>query len=373
MLKRTGPLRGLRVVEMAGIGPVPFSCMHLADLGAEVVQIARPNWSMPLPLEQRFNLTDRCRRKLPLDLKEPEDRDVLWELIDRAEVLIEGYRPGVMERLGFGPKEVLSRRPSIVFGRMTGWGQSGPLAQAAGHDINYAALSGAIWSIGGPDTPPPSPLNVVADLAGGAMMLTTGVLAALFHARGSGEGQVVDVAMTDGSAYMLTAQYGMLAAGCWSDERGANFMNDGCAWYGCYETSDGGYVAIASVEPQFYTERLTSSGLADDPLFGDQHDRTAVPAMRRKLAALFRTRTRAEWCELLEGSDACFAPVLSMTEAPTHPHNRQRGTFIETDGIVQPGPAPRFSSTPCEPPTHGDAGKVSREEIRAAWEQTSCL
>jgi alpha-methylacyl-CoA racemase len=368
MLDRNGPLKGIRVIEMAGLGPVPFSCMQMADLGAEVVRVARPGWRFPFPIEQKFNIYDRCRRTLTLDLREEEGQEQLWQLIDRAGILVEGYRPGVMEKIGFGPDTVLERRPSLVYGRMTGWGQSGPLSQAAGHDLNYAAISGAIWSIGSKELPPPPPLNVIADLAGGGMMLTVGVLAASLHARGTGEGQVVDTAMSDGSALLMAAQYGFLSAGLWNDnERGANFMNGGVAWYGCYETKDKGFISVGCLEPQFFARFLELTGLSDDPLFQQQHDLGAQPEMQAALESLFRTRTRREWCDLLEGSDACFAPVLSMSEAPSHPHNLARETFVETDGVVQPAPAPRFSATPTDHPTHGDTGSIGFDDILRQW------
>jgi alpha-methylacyl-CoA racemase len=368
MYQRNGPLKGIRVVEMAGLGPAPFSCMHLADLGAEVVRVARPGQTFPFPIDDKFNIYDRSRRTLELDLRTIEDQNSLWQLLDRAEILIEGFRPGVMEKLGFGPDEVLGRNPALVYGRMTGWGQAGPLAQAAGHDLNYAALTGAIWSVGKADTPPPVPLNVIADLAGGAMMLSVGVLAALTHARATGEGQVVDAAMTDGAALMMAMQYGFLSAGLWNDtERGSNFMNDGVAWYGCYETADGGYVTLGSLEPQFFGEFLEKVGLSNNPAFADQYAPSAQAEMKARLAELFASKTRDVWCSLLEGTDACFAPVLSMVEAPDHPHNKARETFVDIDGVTQPAPTPRFSRSPADMPLAAGGPAMNIAEILEHW------
>ena len=288
MQLRSGPLKGVRVVEMAGLGPAPFSAMHLADLGAEVVRVARPGQKYPFPIKEKFNIYDRSRRSVVLDLQTDDGQAALWQLLERAEILIEGFRPGVMEKLGFGPDEVLGRSPALVYGRMTGWGQTGPLAQAAGHDLNYAALSGAIWSVGDADAPPTVPLNVVGDLAGGAMMLSVGVLAALTHARATGQGQVVDTAMTDGSALMMAMQYGFLSAGFWNDnERGSNFLNGGMAWYGCYETLDRQYVALGCLEPQFYAEFLERMGLTNDPVFKDQYTSTTQTLKKERLTEVF--------------------------------------------------------------------------------------
>ena len=371
MYKRNGPMNGVRVVEMAGLGPAPFSCMHLADLGAEVVRVTRPGQLFPFPVEEKFNIYNRSRRTLELDLRNTEDQSSLLQLLERAEILIEGFRPGVMEKLGFGPDVVLGRNPGLVYGRMTGWGQTGPLAQAAGHDLNYAALTGAIWSIGKAGSPPPVPLNVIADLAGGAMMLSVGVLAALTHARATGEGQVVDTAMTDGAALMMAMQYGFLSAGLWNDSRrGSNFMNDGVAWYGCYETADGGYVALGSLEPQFFAEFLEKVGLPGDPTFGDQYAPAAQAEMKARLSDLFASKTRAEWCALLEGTDACFAPVLTMAEAPRHPHNTARETFVDIDGVTQPAPAPRFSRSPADMPSAAGGPAMSVSERLEHWESS---
>lgn len=369
MLNRNGPLRGVRVVEFAGLGPAPFACMMLADMGADVVRIARPGQKPLFGIDQKYNLYDRSRASVTLDLRDPDQKAQAGALATRAEIVIEGYRPGVMERLGLGPDVLLAQNPALVFGRMTGWGQDGPLKDRAGHDLNYMAISGALWVIGPAGTPPPPPQNIIADLAGGGMMMVAGVLAALTHARASGEGQVVDSCMSDGAALMMVMQYGMKAAGLGhSGARGADILNGGAAWYQCYETGDGGYVSIGAIEPQFFAKLLETVGRADDPVFADQYGPNGQAAMQEALRALFLERTRDEWCAILEQVDACFAPVLSMDEAPLHPHNAGRGTFVDTDGIVQPGPCPRFSRTPSDPPTHGDGGQLVLEDVLAAWE-----
>ncbi|TNF64030.1 MAG: CoA transferase [Rhodobacteraceae bacterium] len=369
MLDRNGPLKGLRVVELAGLGPGPFACMMLADMGAEVVRVARPGLKPLFGIDQKYNLYDRSRRALELNLRDPGDRDAALQLIDRAEILVEGYRPGVIERLGLGPDVLLARNPGLVIGRMTGWGQDGPLRDRAGHDIDYMAISGALWAIGPADAPPPPPQNIVADLAGGGMMMVAGVLAALTHARATGQGQVVDTCMSDGSALMMVMQYGLKAAGLGHDgARGSDILNGGAAWYRCYATKDGGYIALGAIEPQFFATLLQAIGRSDDPIFAHQYGARSQAAMHAELEAIFATKTRDEWTAILEPLDACAAPVLSMDEAPDHPHNRARGTFVETDGLVQPGTCPRFSATPGDPPTHGDAGRVSLDEVLARWD-----
>ncbi|NRB36295.1 MAG: CoA transferase [Rhodobacteraceae bacterium] len=368
MLERNGPLKGLRVVEMAGLGPAPFACMMLADMGAEVLRIARPGQARFMGLDQKYMLYDRSRRTLDMDLRDPTQREQVLDLISRAEVLIEGFRPGVMERLGLGPDVALKANPALVYGRMTGWGQEGPFAARAGHDLNYMAVSGALWAIGPGDAPPPPPQNIVADLAGGGMMLLAGVLAAVIHARAQGQGQVVDATMTDGAALMMVLQYGLKAAGADRDTpRGAGLLNGGAPWYRCYATADGGYVALGPIEPQFYAVLIDRLGLSEDPDFASQYDPAHFPAMHHRLEALFASQPRAHWEELLGEVDACFAPVLSMDEAPTHLQNTARGTFHHSDGIIQPGPAPRFSTTPQDAPTHGDAGKINLEEALTRW------
>lgn len=369
MLDRNGPLKGLRVVEMAGLGPAPFACMMLADMGAEVVRIARPGQKPMLGMPQKFNIYDRSRRSVTLDLRDPEEKAQAIAIIEKAEVLVEGFRPGVMERLGLGPDNMLARNRSLVYGRMTGWGQDGPLRDRAGHDLNYMAITGTLWSIGPAGTPPPPPQNIIADLAGGGMMLVTGVLAAVLNARAGGAGQVIDVCMSDGATLMMAAQWGMKNAGLHNDAlRGGNTLNGGAAWYQCYETADGGYVSLGAIEPQFFAAFLAEVGRAGDPVFADQYAPDAQAPMQAALREMFLTRTRDDWAALLERVDACFAPVLSMEEAPQHPHNVARGTFVETDGVVQPGPCPRFLGTPSDPPTHGDAGTMDVAEVLAKWE-----
>ncbi len=344
-----GPLQGLKVVEMAGLGPAPFCAMMLADMGADVVRIERPGAPSVTGAAGKFDVTARSRRVLALDLKNPLATGAVLALVEQADVLIEGFRPGVMERLGLGPEACMARRPSLVYGRMTGWGQSGPLAQAAGHDINYIAIAGALHAIGTPSGPPVPPLNYVGDFGGGAMMLAFGILCALHHARGSGAGQVVDTAMTDGTALLSAMMYGMHAAGAWSNRRGENMLDGGAHFYGCYECADGRHVSIGSIEPQFYAQLLQRTGI-DDPEFSAQLDAERWPRLKARLADVFLTATRDEWCERMEGSDVCFAPVLDWDEAPQHPHNLARQTFVTVDGVVQPAPAPRFSATPAAPP-----------------------
>ncbi len=354
-----GPLSGLRVIEMAGIGPGPFCAMVLADLGADVVRIARPGQDTPA-----HDVLARSRSVIHRDLREAGAVQQVLELVAQADVLIEGYRPGVMERLGLGPEPCMQRQPGLVYGRMTGWGQHGPLAQAAGHDINYLALTGALHAIGLPDQPPVPPLNLVADFGGGAMMLAFGVLAASFEAQRSGQGQVVDAAMTDGASLLSAMMYGFRAAGRWTPGRQENMLDGGAHFYGTYACADGKYVAIGPIEPQFYALLLDLCGIDDTELRTLQNDRARWPEFRARLAAVFQTRTRDAWCALLEGTDACFAPVLDWEEAPRHPHNQARHTFVEIDGVVQPAAAPRLSRTP------GAAGPVvqaDREAILRAW------
>ena len=350
-----GPLKGVKVIEIAGIGPGPFTAMMLSDMGAEVLRIdraqnveAHPSDAPPL------DLLSRGRQSVGIDLKRPEGVECTLRLAERADVLIEGFRPGVTERLGLGPDVCLERNPRLVYGRMTGWGQSGPLSHSAGHDINYIALAGALHPIGRKGEPPVPPLNLVGDFGGGGMLLAFGIVAALIERSSSGHGQVVDAAMVDGAALLMTLVHGMRHMGFWSDERGTNLLDTGAHFYEVYETADGGYVSIGSIEPQFYAELLRLSGLADEPL-PKQMDRAAWPDLKQKLAAIFRGKTRAEWCSIMEGSDVCFAPVLSIPEAYEHPHNLARGTFVEVAGARQPAPAPRFSRTPPaiqSPPAH---------------------
>lgn len=340
MSASSGPLHGLRVLELAGIGPVPFCGMLLSDLGADVVRIDRPNGRR----YDRYSVETRGRRSVELDLKEPAARDVVLALIDKADALIEGFRPGVMERLGLGPDVALERNPKLVYGRMTGWGQTGPYAQAPGHDINFVALSGALHALG-PRLRPAVPLNLIGDFGGGALYLAFGVMAALRHVEHGGAGQVVDCAMTEGVISMMGMLYGEFAAGRWRDAREQNIIDGGAHFYNVYECADGRFIAIASIEPPFYAALLDKAGITDPELM-DQMNAAKWPELKRKLEAVFRTRTREEWCALLEGTEACFAPVLSLAEAPAHPHNVARGAFVDVDGVRQPAPAPRFSCTP---------------------------
>ncbi|MES2298944.1 MAG: CaiB/BaiF CoA-transferase family protein [Pseudomonadota bacterium] len=341
-----GPLAGIRVVEMVGLGPCPFAAMMLADMGAEVIRIDRklaPGAANPFPmLGTKFDVMARGRRSLALDLKQPAAREVVLQLVAQADVLLEGFRPGVMERLGLGPDACTARNPKLVYGRVTGWGQDGPLAQAAGHDLNYIALTGMLHAMGRPDDAPAPPLNLVGDFGGGAMMLAFGVVCAALEARSSGKGQVVDAAMTDGAALLGAMMYGFRAHGSWQDARGANLLDGGAPFYDSYACADGKFVSVGAIEPQFYAQLLKLCEITD-PAFDAQMDQRRWPELKQKLAALFATRTRAQWCALLEGTDVCFAPVLDLAEAPLHPHNQARGTFIEVDGVTQPGPAPRFS------------------------------
>lgn len=369
-----GPLNGVKIVEFGGIGPPPMCAMLLADMGADVLRIDRTQPSgLGFPVPPRFSVMDRSRRSVAIDLKQPQGIEAARRLLDQADALIEGFRPGVMERLGLGPDDCLDRNPRLVYGRVTGWGQSGPLAHAAGHDINYIALTGAAHAIGRHGQPPTPPLNLVGDFGGGALYLALGIVAALYEAQHSGLGQVVDAAMVDGSASLMASIYGLYAAGVINDQRGENLVDSGSHFYNVYETADGKYISIAAIEGKFYAELLQRLGLEHEPLAA-QMDREHWPALTERLAAVFRSKTRQEWCDLLEGTDVCFAPVLSYDEAPHHPHNKTRETFIEIDGVLQPAPAPRFSRTPSNvqrPPAangeHTEAGLLdwgfAREEI----------
>ncbi|QEY71794.1 CaiB/BaiF CoA transferase family protein [Pseudomonas denitrificans (nom. rej.)] len=358
-----GPLTGLKVIEMVGLGPAPFCAMLLADMGAEVIRVQRHGQA--LGERARFDVLGRGRRAVALDLRQSEGVETLLQLVEGADALIEGFRPGVMERLGLGPEQCLQRNPKLVFGRMTGWGQSGPLAQAAGHDINYIALAGALHAIGRPGEKPVVPHNYIGDFGGGGMLLGFGVLCALLEAQRSGKGQVVDAAMTDGTALLSAMMYGFRAGGRLSDERGANLLDGGAHFYDTYACADGRFIALGAIEPQFYAELLQRCGI-DDPQFQQQMDPRQWPQLKAKLTALFLQRSRAQWCELLEGSDACFAPVLDWAEAAQHPHNRERGTYLELDGVLQPAPAPRFSRTPAATPTQA-AGEPQSEAVLRDW------
>ncbi|MFP3992681.1 CaiB/BaiF CoA-transferase family protein, partial [Streptomyces sp. E11-3] len=338
-----GPLAGIRVLELAGIGPGPFAAMLLADLGADVVRVDRPGGA-GLAIDPAYDVTNRNKRSVLIDLKSEHGPAHVLDLVERADILIEGFRPGVAERLGVGPEQCTARNPKLVYGRMTGWGQEGPLAQRAGHDIAYIAITGTLGMIGKPDEPPAVPANLVGDYAGGSLYLVVGVLAALQHARTTGEGQVVDAAIVDGAAHLSTMIHGMLAAGGWQDRRGANLLDGGCPFYGSYQTSDGGYMAVGALEPQFYDEFVTVLGIQDEA--PARKDFARWDDLRTAITARFKAKTRAEWTALFEGSDACVAPVLSLGEAPAHPHLAARATFTDHGGITQPAPAPRFSATP---------------------------
>jgi len=342
----SGPLQGLRVIEMPAIGPVPFCGMLLADLGADVLRIDRASDAdLGLPLEPRYELLGRGKRSLVVDLKAEGAIDLMHRIVEKADVLLEGFRPGTMERLRLGPDVLLARNPRLIFGRMTGWGQTGPQSGTAGHDINYIALTGALDAIGLAGTKPTAPLNLVGDFGGGSLYLALGILSALHERQQSGQGQVVDAAMVDGAASLMTMFYGMLEAGEWQVRRGANVIDSGAPWYDTYECSDGGFIALGAVEEKFYRELVIALGLEFDAL-PDRNERGNWPAIRSAFAARIRERTRGEWCEIMAGKDACFAPVLSMREAPHHPQIASRQTFVEIDDIVQPAPAPRFSRTP---------------------------
>ncbi|MFJ4948261.1 CaiB/BaiF CoA transferase family protein [Streptomyces sp. NPDC088760] len=338
-----GPLSGVRVVELAGIGPGPFAAMLLADLGADVVRVDRPG-GPGLAIDPAHDVTNRNKRSVLVDLKAPDGPARVLDLAERADILVEGFRPGVAERLGVGPGDCHARNPRLVYGRMTGWGQDGPLARRAGHDIAYIALTGTLGMIGRPDEPPAVPANLLGDYAGGSLYLVVGVLAALHHARATGTGQVVDAAIVDGTAHLSAMIHGMLAAGGWQDRRAANLLDGGCPYYGTYETADGRYMAVGALEGKFYEEFLHLLGL--DDLAPARKDWTRWGELRERIAAAFGSRTRDEWTAVFEGSDACVAPVLSLREAPHHPHLAARGTFTDHGGITQPAPAPRFSATP---------------------------
>ena len=337
-----GPLSGVKIVEFAGIGPGPFCGMLLSDLGADVIRIDRPGDGRP---GRAADVMSRGRRSIGLNLKDPKDVEVALRLLDKAEGLIEGFRPGVMERNGLGPDVVLKRNPKLVYGRMTGWGQTGAYSQAAGHDLNYIAITGALHAMGDGNGRPRPPLNLVGDYGGGALYLAMGLLAGIVNVKNGGQGQVVDVAMSDGAASLATMFYGMKAMGIWTDEREANLLDGGAHFYDTYETKDGKWVAIGSIEPQFYALLREKAGLTG-PEWDAQMDRGQWPELKARLMDVFLTKTRDEWCAIMEATDICFAPVLSMTEAPRHKHNTDRQTFVEIEGVVQPAPAPRFSATP---------------------------
>lgn len=358
-----GPLQGIKIIEMGAIGPGPFAGMLLADMGAEVIVVERYSVSK----EHRLpDCNRRGKKSIALNLKQPEGVETLLQLIEQTDVLFEGFRPGVMERLGLGPDICLARNPKLIYGRMTGWGQEGPLAKAAGHDINYISLTGALFATGRADDKPVPPLNLVGDYGGGGMFLVTGILAALIETQRSGKGQVVDAAMTDGSAVLMSIFNSLHAMGMWTPKRGVNLLDSGAHFYNTYETKDGKYVSIGSLEPQFYAQLIEKAEL-DPELFSNQMNQQEWPTLKEKLSEVFKLKTQVEWCEIMEGSDVCFAPVLDFIEAQKHPHNVARETYIEVDGLVQPAPAPRFSRTPSEVQFGSRAAGENTDEVLQSW------
>jgi alpha-methylacyl-CoA racemase len=360
-----GPLAGHRIIELAGIGPGPHCAMLLADLGAEIVRVARTEPDPPA-LTLRRDLTTRGRRSLRMNLKHPDAVAALLRMLEHADALIEGFRPGVMERLGLGPEVCLERNPRLVYGRVTGFGQDGPLAAAAGHDINYIALAGVLAHVGRPGQPPTVPLNLIGDYAGGGLLLAFGVVSALLERVQSGAGQVVDASMVDGAASLMTFLHGIEQEGGWSEARGSNLFDGGAPFYDVYETADEKFISVGALEPRFFAQLLECVGL-DAATLPEQFDRRGWPEIREQLARIFRGRTRDAWCEILEGTDACFAPVLSMAEAREHPHNRARGTFVALDGALHPAPAPRFSRTPGQIRRPSDAAGAHTDALLAEW------
>ncbi len=339
-----GPLKDIKVIEMAGIGPAPFCGMILADMGAEVISVERITAA---GRGSSADIASRGKKSIAVDIRKPEGQDIIKKLVESADVLIEGFRPGVMEKNNLGPDELLNINPRLIFGRMTGWGQNGPLANAAGHDINYIALSGVLGAIGKKDTPPPPPLNLIGDFGGGGMLLALGVCAALNTVNKEGKGQVIDAAMTEGSALLMSMMYGMLNSGIWTDTRDSNLLDGAAHFYGCYECKDGKFVSIGSIEPQFYS-LLREKMNIDEDIFDNQMDKNSWPALRENLETRFKEKTRDEWCQIMEGTDICFAPVLSMNEAINHEHNIERKSFFELDNVTQPSPAPKFSYSESE-------------------------
>ena len=356
-----GPLKGYRILEIAGIGPGPFCGMILSDLGAEVIRVDRAS---ARGSGNKFDVLSRGRRSIAVDLKNRDGVETVLRLVEKCDALFEGFRPGVMEKLGLGPEVCQGRNEKLVYGRMTGWGQHGTIEKAAGHDINYIALSGALHAIGRAGEKPVPPLNLVGDFGGGGMLLALGIVAALLEAQKSGKGQVVDAAMTDGSALLMAMMYGFHGMGTWSNNRGKNLLDTGTHFYETYECADGKWVAIGSIEPQFYALLMEKAELTD-PDFKNQMNPAKWPELKEKLAAVFKEKTRDQWCELMEGTDVCFAPVLDFDEAPKHPHNVARETFVEVGGVTQPAPAPRFSRTPGEIQTAPAKAGAQTDEILA--------
>jgi alpha-methylacyl-CoA racemase len=361
-----GPLAGVRVVEIAGIGPGPFAGMMLADMGADVVRVDRVGSVGPSAFATK-DVLGRGRRSIGVDLKNPDGVETVLSLVENADALIEGFRPGVTERLGIGPDVCLARNPRLVYGRMTGWGQDGPMAQMAGHDMNYIAIAGALGAIGRPDERPQPPLNLVGDFGGGGMLLAFGIVCGVVEARTSGKGQVVDAAMVDGTAVLTAFIHGMMAMGGWADQRGVNMLDSGAHFYEVYECADGRFLSVGAIEPQFYAVLLEKTGLADDPEFARQNDKSIWPHLKERLAGVIATRTRDEWAEIFDGTDGCVAPILSLGEAPSHPHNVARSTFVERDGVVQPAPAPRFSRTGAEIQRSPSYPGQHTDEVLADW------
>jgi alpha-methylacyl-CoA racemase len=364
---KQGALAGLKIVEIAGIGPAPFCAMMLADHGAEVIRISPPGADRAGMFDAGKDILARSRKFMMVDLKQPAGVEVVRDLCTGADGFIEGFRPGVMERLGLGPNTLLAENPQLVYGRMTGWGQSGPRAQTAGHDINYIALSGVLSCVGRAGEKPLPPVNLIGDFGGGGMLLAFGMLAAILHAKESGQGQVIDCAMVDGSALLASMIWGFVAQGHWSAQRGSNMLDSGAHFYDTYACADGGHISIGPIEPKFYAEFLRRLGVEQAGDFARQHDRALWPALKQKFADIIATKTRADWCVIFDGSDACVAPVLTLAEAPRDPHNAERGTFIEIDGVVQPRPAPRFSATSAPDPVMPDfaRGTDSAELLRS--------
>ncbi len=373
-----GPLKGMKIVELGGIGPGPYCAQMLADMGADIIRVDRKG-SAGNGIGEKFNVLHRSRRSIAVDLKNPKGVEAVLKLIEQADALIEGFRPGVMENLGLGPDICLERNPKLVFGRMTGWGQSGPMSKAAGHDINYIALSGALHAIGRQGEPPVPPLNLVGDFGGGGMLLAFGIMCGVYETRNSGKGQVVDAAMVDGAASLMNMFCGIYASGGWSNDKGTNLLDGGAHFYDTYETSDGKWISLGSIEPQFYALLLKHAEI-EDPDFANQMDMTKWPDLKEKTKKIFKAKTRDEWCKIMEGTDICFAPVLNFDEAYTHPHNVERKTFVDVDGVTQAAPAPRFSRTepeiqgpPCGPGQHNEEALkdwgFSGDEIEALQSQ----
>ena len=344
--KNGGPLSGLKIVELAGIGPAPLCCSLMSDLGANVLRIDRNFDSrLGVPRDRRTDLLRRGRKSVSIDLKNPKGVQTVIRLIEVSDVVVDPFRPGVTEKLGIGPEDCFVSNKKLIYARMTGWGQTGPLAHAAGHDLNYLSLTGIVHAIGPEEIPTP-PLNVVADMGGGAMSMALGILAGVYEARNSGQGQIVDISMTEGSAYLALAMYGMAAVGDYSHKRQDNILDGGAPFYRCYKTKDGKFISVASIEAKFYDLLLEKTGLSREENLPDQLDKSKWPEMHERFERIFKSKTQTEWCNIMEGSDVCFAPVLTFNEAPHHPHNKARGTFVDIEGIPQPNPAPRFSRTP---------------------------